>query len=324
MTSGTAEAAPAVRLEGTVPANILPFDEDLAIDEPAYRKHLDSLVSVPGVRGVTCNGHAGEVASLDRDERRRAVGVAAETVAGRVPLVSGIYAENRIKAAALARDAEAEGADALLVMPPNALMFGGTPETALEQFLGIADTTSLPLVAFLYPQWTGLQYDMDTLLRICEIPTVVAVKEWSLDIRVHERAYEAIHTLERPVSLLSSFSTQLLPALVSGADGILSGHGSVIAGLQAQLFGAVARGTLGDARDLYRRIQRLTSVVYRAPMLNMYARMKEQLAMLGHPLTPAVRPPPHRVGDRERAELRRALVRAGLLDRTAPGQEMTP
>lgn len=86
-----------MEFRGAVPANILPFDEELEIDEPAYRKHLDSLASVPGVGGITCNGHAGEVTSLSRDEQRRAASIAVETVAGRVPVVSGIYAENHCR-----------------------------------------------------------------------------------------------------------------------------------------------------------------------------------------------------------------------------------
>lgn len=302
-----------MELKGAVPANILPFNDDLEIDEAAYRKHLDSLASVPGVGGITCNGHAGEVTSLSRDEQRLAVSLAAETVAGRVPVVSGIFAENHLEAAALARDAEAEGADALLILPPNALLYGASREVVYRHVAEIAEAVSLPLVLFIYPAQTGLQYDLDTLLTLCEIPSVAAVKEWSLDIRVHERNLAAVRALSRPISLLSSFSTNLLPALVSGADGILSGHGSVVANLHAQIFDAVSSHRAGEAHDLYRRLQELTAVIYRAPMLNMYARMKEHLVMLGYPLKPAVRPPLEPVSEPERRGLRRALVGAQLL-----------
>ncbi|MQA85457.1 MAG: dihydrodipicolinate synthase family protein [Streptosporangiales bacterium] len=300
-------------LEGVIPANILPLDTDLEIDEAAYRKHLAWLTSIPGVRGITCNGHAAEVASLARDERRRALAIAVDTVAGSVPVVSGVYAENHRDAAVLARDAQAEGADALLIFPPNLLAYDAPPDTAYRHFAEIAEAVPLPLVAFVYPEWSGLQYDTDTLMRICEIPSVAAVKEWSLDIRVHERNCRAVRSLGRPVSLLTSFSTNLLPALAGGVDGILSGHGSVIAELQAKLFDAVAGDRLEEARRLYEPIQRLTAVIYRSPMANMYARMKEHLIMLGHQLSPAVRPPLVPVDETERRELRSALVDAGLL-----------
>jgi 4-hydroxy-tetrahydrodipicolinate synthase len=302
-----------MELRGVIPASILPFDEDLAIDETAYRKHLVWLTSIPGVTAITCNGHAGEVASLSRNERRRVISIAVETLAHRMPVISGIYAENHRDARELARDAEAEGADALLVLPPNVLAYGASPEVAYRHFAEIAEAVPLPLIVFVYPAWTGLQYDSDTLVRICTIPHVTAVKEWSLDVRVHERNYRAVKSLDRPVALLTSFSTNLLPALVSGADGILSGHGSVIADMQVRLFDAVASGLLAEAHALYERVQRLTAVIYRHPMVGMYARMKEHLIMLGHELSPAVRPPLTRVSDDEWHELRQTLLDTGLL-----------
>jgi len=305
-------------LKGAVPANILPFDQDGKIDEPAYRRHLESLVSTPGVGGLTCNGHAAEVSALDRSERRRATAIAVETVAGRVPVICGIYSEDARDAAEKARDAEADGADALLIMPPNSLTCEDSLEEVVGDFRHIASSTSLPLVAFEYPEWTGLHYSTQLLGRLLQIDSVVAVKEWSLDIRSHELNLEVVRSANHPVAMLTSFSTHLLPALAVGADGILSGHGSVVAGLQAQLFDAVSRGELAAGRDLYGRLQKLTRVVYRDPMPNMYARMKEQLVMLGHQLTPVVRPPLRQVGEPERRQLRQALVEAGLLEALHP------
>jgi 4-hydroxy-tetrahydrodipicolinate synthase len=302
-----------VQLSGVIPANILPLDADLAIDEAGYRSHLASLVGVDGVGGVTCNGHAAEVASLDREERRRALAIAVETVGGRVPVVSGVLADDETDAVRYARDAEREGADALLLFPPSSLLYDEDPRAAVRYFSAVASAVSLPLVAFMYPRFTGLQYDADVLTRLCAIDSVVAVKEWSLDIAVYERNLEIVRSAPHPVSLLTSFSTHLLPSLALGADGILSGHGSVIAHLQAELFAAVTAGDLAAARTVYSQVQHLTKVVYRDPMPNMYARMKEQLVMLGAPIQTPVRPPLRPVSDAERESLRQALVDAGQL-----------
>lgn len=300
-------------MHGVIPANILPLRADLSIDEDAYRKHLHTLAATPGVTGVTCNGHAAEVTSLSRAERRRAVAVAAETVGGDVTLIAGIHAENYAQAIELARDAQAEGAGALLVFPAPVLALGGGPEAAYRHVAELASAVSLPLVVFSYPAFTGMSYDLETLGRICSIETVAAVKEWTLDLGKHERTRDLLRGLARPVALLTSFSTNLLPALASGADGILSGHGSVIADLQVRLLAEVQAADLAAARGTYERIQHLTKVIYRAPMANMYARMKEHLIMLGHELTPAVRPPLEPVGPAERHDLRQALAAAGLL-----------
>src|ERR671935_1487769 len=72
-----------LRFSGVMPANILPFTADLAIDEPAYRKHLRWLADTRGVTGIVANGHASEVSSLSREERRRALTLALDEVGGR-------------------------------------------------------------------------------------------------------------------------------------------------------------------------------------------------------------------------------------------------
>jgi 4-hydroxy-tetrahydrodipicolinate synthase len=298
-----------MQLRGAIPANILPFDAEGKIDEEAYREHLESLVSIPGLGALTCNGHAAEVASLDRAERRRATSVAA----GRVPVICGIYSDDERDAADKARDAAADGADAILLMPPASLAYEDSLDAAERAFAHVAAAVDLPIIAFEYPEFTGLHYSPELLARICDIDAVVAVKEWSLDIRAHERNLEVVRSANHPVAMLTSFSTHLLPALAVGADGILSGHGSVVAAIHVQLLDEVGRDDLSAARSTYERLQHLTRVIYRDPMPNMYARMKEHLVMLGHRLQPVVRPPLRPVSEAERAQLRRALVAADLL-----------
>src|SRR6185436_8723222 len=72
-----------LRFSGVMPANILPFRADLAIDEPAYRRHLSWLADTRGVTGIVANGHAAEVSSLTREERQHALAIAMDEIAGR-------------------------------------------------------------------------------------------------------------------------------------------------------------------------------------------------------------------------------------------------
>jgi 4-hydroxy-tetrahydrodipicolinate synthase len=134
---------------------------------------------------------------------------------------------------------------------------------------------------------------------------------------MYERNLRIARSQSHHVSMLTSFSTHLLPTLALGADGILSGHGSVIAELQAQLFESFERGDSAGANAAYERIQFLTRAVYRSPLADMYTRMKEQLVMLGRLRLAVVRPPLPALGEVERDVLREALVAAGLLGETA-------
>ena len=239
-----------LRFHGCMPANILPFTADLAIDEPAYRKHLRWLVDAPGVTGLVANGHAAEVASLTREERRRTLDVALDEVAGKVPVVTGIYSDGTLEAVELARDARAAGAAGLLVFPPTLFMWGAQlkPDMVMRHFQVIADAVDLPLVVFEYPPASGIGYSPETLAELCKIPTVAAVKDWSNEIVSYEKNLRAVRATGRPVAMMSSFTMSLMASFMLGADGCISGMGSVVADLQAALFAAVQAGRLDEAR----------------------------------------------------------------------------
>src|SRR5512145_2373679 len=108
-----------LRFSGIMPANILPFKADLSIDEPAYRRHLRWLADTRGVTGIVANGHASEVSSLSREERKRSLAVALDEVAGQCPVIAGVYSDGTAEAVELARDARDAGAAGVLLFPPR-------------------------------------------------------------------------------------------------------------------------------------------------------------------------------------------------------------
>jgi 4-hydroxy-tetrahydrodipicolinate synthase len=190
-----------LRFEGVMPANLLPFRADLSIDEPAYRAHLRWLGAVRGVTGLVVNGHAAEVSSLDREERRRALAIAVDEVRGALPVVAGVYTDGTQEAVRLARDAEAEGAAGILLFPPTLFMWGAQhkPDMVVRHVSEVAAGAGLPIVVFEYPPASGIGYAPETLARLCEIPQVAAVKDWSNDIVAFERNLRAIRATGRPV-----------------------------------------------------------------------------------------------------------------------------
>src|SRR5256884_6241629 len=101
-----------LRFSGVMPANVLPFTSDLAIDEPAYRRHLRWLADTRGVTGIVANGHASEVSSLTREERKRSLAIALDEVGGACPIIPGIYSDGTPEAVELAPDPRAAGAAA--------------------------------------------------------------------------------------------------------------------------------------------------------------------------------------------------------------------
>jgi 4-hydroxy-tetrahydrodipicolinate synthase len=306
---------PELVLDGVIPANLMAFDAGLEIDERNYRQHIRYLVDTPGVTGLTTNAHASEVATLTLEEQQRSLDLTLDEVAGKVPVICGVYEDGTRKAAQLAKMAERQGADCLLVFPSAVLDFGHQlrPEIAYRHIAMIAEATILPIVVFVYPANSGLHILTDNLAKICnEIDNVIAIKEWSNDIGTYERNYRELKALDKNISVLSSFSKSLLASLCVGADGILSGHGSVIADLHVEMFDAVKRGDLKGARRVADRTYPVVQVTYAEPFLDGHNRMKEALVILSRIDEAHMRPPLQRIYEVEREEIRRVVTEAGL------------
>ena len=295
---------------GVIPAVLLPFHDDLSIDEASYRAHLRDVSAVEGVSAITVNAHASEVASCTFEEQERVLQLTREEV--RLPIVNGVYADGSLEAARIARMAQRGGASALLVFPPAIYTFGQRPEMAVAHFKRIADATDLPLILFQYPLAGGQGYPLPALLRILdEVPTVRAIKDWCANPQLHERQIRALQS--RSVNVLTTHSSWLLSSLVLGCNGLLSGSGSVIADLQAQLFAAVRKNDLQKAKAIHERIMPTAEVFYSEPWVDMHNRMKEALVLLGKLPRAVVRPPLVKLPPEEIERIRAALVAAGLL-----------
>ena len=303
-----------LRFSGVMPANILPFTAELSIDEPAYRHHLRWLADTTGVTGIVANGHAAEVSSLSREERKRALAIALDEVGSRAPIVAGVYSDGTQEAVELARDAQRAGAAGVLVFPPTLFMWGAQlkPDMVLRHFSEIAAGADLPIVVFEYPPASGIGYAPETLGRLCQIAQVAAVKDWSNEIVAFERNLRALRASGRPVAMLSAFTMSLMASFLLGADGAISGMGSVVADLQAELFAACQKGDVEGARLINDRLDPLVRVFYAPPFVDIHNRMKEALVLLGRIPAAHVRPPLTPVSAGEREAIRRALAAAGL------------
>jgi 4-hydroxy-tetrahydrodipicolinate synthase len=299
---------------GVIPAVLLPFNEDFSIDERGFRSHLRQVAATEGLSAITVNAHSTEVASCSFEEQRRVLDVAQDEIGDRLPLVNGVWADGSADAARIARMASEGGATALLVFPPAPFTLGQAPAMAIAHFKRIADASDLPIIVFQYPLATGQGYSRDTLLRLCEeVPTIRAIKDWAGNVPQHEMHIRLLQSLPRPVNVLSTHSAWLLSSLVLGCNGLLSGSGSVIPDLQAQLFRAVAQNNLAEARRVNDRIYPLARVFYADPWADMHNRMKEALVLLGRLSRAVVRPPLVKLGGEEVERIRAALVEAGLL-----------
>lgn len=303
--------------EGVIPACLLPLTSDGGVDEVGYRRHLRDLAGVKGLKGIVVNGHAAEVHALTPQEQVWGIETACEEVGNSIPVIAGVYAEGTKIACDMAKAAERAGADAILIFPPNSLMFGGSGRTDLGAgyVRDVAAATSLPAVLFQYPLSTALAYGFDALVSLCDsIDNIVAIKDLGSDPRVHERTIAALHGLSRPVNVLTSHSQWLAASIRMGARGIISGAGSVIADRQRALFDALTSDT-PDAqlqRDLIAEMSIFVEAFYGAPYVEWQARMKKVLHHFGRFSSANMLAPLQSVTDTDWQRVQALLDKAGL------------
>jgi 4-hydroxy-tetrahydrodipicolinate synthase len=300
--------------QGVIPAVILPFHDDLSIDEASFRKHLRDVAATEGLSAVTVNAHSTEVASCTFDEQKRVLEITQDEVGDKLPIVSGVWADGSLEAARIAKMATEGGASALLVFPPAPFTLGQSAPMAVEHFKRIADVSDLPIIAFQYPLATGQGYPNETILKmIDEVPNLKAIKDWAGTPQQHEWHVRTLQNLNRPFTVLSTQSSWLMASLSFGCNGLLSGSGSVIPDLQSALFRAMKAGDLKTAQAINDRIYPLASVFYAQPWVDMHNRMKEALVLLGRIPRATVRPPLVKIERAEIERIRQALVQAQLL-----------
>lgn len=301
---------------GVIPAALMPWTADMAMDEPGWRSHLRDIAAVPGVSAICVNGHASEVTSCSEEEQSEILRIAVEEIGSRLPVIGGLYSEGSIAAAKLARRWQDAGASALLVFPPSVFGKGAQmrPEMVLEHYRRIADASTLPLIVFQYPLGGGQGFSLDTLLKLTEaVPTIAALKDYSGDPVLHEDVVRFLQNGPRKVAVLTSHSSWLLQSLALGCAGILSGAGSTIASLQVDLFNAMTVGDLQRAREINERMNAISRVFYKPPFIDQHNRMKEAQVLMGRFKSAAVRPPLMKLTQNEVASIKTGLIRAGLL-----------
>ena len=150
-------------------------------------------------------------------------------------------------------------------------------------------------------------------LRLVEsVPTIRAIKDWCADPMLHERHIRTLQSLPRPITVLTTHSSWLMSSLAMGADGLLSGAGSVVADLQVALFEAVKAQDLAAAQAVNDRLYPLQQAFYAPPFLDMHNRMKECLVLLGRMDRAVVRPPLVKLPEAEIGRLKAALAAARI------------
>lgn len=294
-------------LFGIIPPLITPLTEDRRLDEVGLRCVVRHVLDA-GVHGVFVMGSSGEFPFFGRDDRRRAIEIVVDEVAGKVPVFAGISDSGTELAARNAEDAEAAGADALVLTVPYYFK-SFSDEDVLVHYRYVAGKTGLPLVMYNIPQTVKTMVGVDVIAQLAEEGTVCAIKDSSTDFIHFQRLLSRMSGMP-DFRIFQGSEFQSAASILMGAHGGVLGIANIVPGLCVQLYEAAASGDAARSRELQRRV---TSVAAIFPVgRSAVTSMKAAASILGL-CSPAVNLPLPEVTPDVRDKIHRILVECGVI-----------
>jgi 4-hydroxy-tetrahydrodipicolinate synthase len=289
-------------LQGAMTAIVTPFLPDGGLDISA----LEALVQwqiKEGINGLVPCGTTGEGATLDDDEKRQVFAAVVKAVAGRVPVIAGVGSNSTRATLASARIAAGTGADALLVVTP----YYNKPNRSgmIAHYEAVAGATDLPVVVYNVPGRTGQNLGAELILRLAQIPGIIAVKEASGDL---DQIAKIIEGRPDNLAVLSGDDALTLPTIALGAEGVISVVSNEAPGEMARMVESAARSDFEGARKLHYRLLPLMRANFAETNP---VPVKAAMALLGR-CGAALRPPLGAAGEGTVELLREVLKKAGF------------
>ena len=237
----------AVDWKGCGTALVTPFDEKGRIDFGALEALVDEQI-VAGVDFLVPCGTTGESATLSRDDRKAVTAAVVRVANGRVPVVAGAGGNHTARAVFWARDAAAAKADGILSVTP--MYNRPSPEGLVRHFSAIADATDLPILVGNEPGRTAMDLDVETILRLSEIPRVAGLKEASTDFGKIARLMASV---PEDFAVFAGEDATALALVALGARGLISVAANEIPKAMSELVHAALDDHRGAALELQRK-----------------------------------------------------------------------
>jgi 4-hydroxy-tetrahydrodipicolinate synthase len=211
---------------------------------------LSQLVDWHVEQGTDCLapvGTTGESPTLDHEEHERVIAAVTKRAAGRIKVMAGTGSNSTSEAIRLTRAARQAGADGALMVGPY--YNKPTQEGYYRHFAAVADAVDLPIVLYNIPGRTASNMLPETIIRLAEIPTIVAVKEATGSL---DQASQIAGQCD--LTILSGDDSLTLPLMSIGGRGVVSVVGNIVPRDLKALVKAFESGKIEEAQQWHRKL----------------------------------------------------------------------
>jgi 4-hydroxy-tetrahydrodipicolinate synthase len=267
--------------KGLIAAMSTPFFEDETLNEEELRHQVDRLIAA-GVHGIFVLGTNGENYTMEFAEKVKIMEIVINQARHRIPVFVGTGCVTTKETLALSKKGQELGADYLSIISP--WFAQNTQEGLYEHFATVAKEVNLPIVIYNMPARTGINIDYKTMEKLARFKNIVGIKDSSGNFDNMQRYLEITG---RTFSVLSGNDSLILPCLLAGGQGGISGLSNVIPERMVSIVNEYEKGNIEEAWRLQRSVRPLRDCMQ---MANPNSVVKCAAAMLGQKLGPCRAP----------------------------------
>ena len=231
---------------GVFPAITTQFNQDQSIDLEGTGRHAEALIQ-SGVSGLIFLGSLGENQALLPQEKRRVIESMVETVAARVPVLSGVAESSTSAACEYVRDLEKLGADGFMLMPP--MLYKGDAVETMAFLRTTAQATGLPIMVYNNPLSYANDITPEMFAELADVKNFVALKESSANTR---RITDLHNQVGDRYAIFTGVDDLVLESAILGIDGWVAGSGIAFPAENQFFWELTRRGEWEQAREFYR------------------------------------------------------------------------
>ena len=210
-----------------------------------------------GTDAIIICGTTGESATMTDEEHIESIRYAVEKVNHRIPVIAGTGSNHTEYAVHLSQEAEALGADALLVVTPY---YNKTSQRGLiTHYTTIANSVKIPLILYNVPSRTGVNILPETLAKLAEIDNIVAVKEASGNI---SQVAKIAALCGDKIDIYSGNDDQIIPIMSLGGKGVISVLSNCMPFETHEIAALGLENKYAEAREKANRLLEFTNMLF--------------------------------------------------------------
>ena len=245
-----------MRFQGVMPALVTPLHEDETVNIPVLAQLINGLLD-QGADGFYIGGATGEGIALPRQTREVLAEASVKILAGRKPAIVHIASADYAEAIALAKHAEACGADGISAIPP--LFYKYDKDDVHQYYKGLADAVGIPMMVYYNPA-AGFAIDADFAARLFEIDNVTAIKWTSPDYFGMMRLRDLTHG---EMNIINGPDEMLLMGLSAGADGGIGTTYNYQMDTVRKVYDCFRAGDMAGALEAQTQVSRVVSLLFK-------------------------------------------------------------